>query len=1128
MLRFVLGKSGSGKTNELYNQIKTKIDNGCERIIVLIPDQISLETEKAILTILGAPNKQKVNVFGFNKLCRFVYEQTKNPPRSVIDNGTRAVVMSRTLDDLDGKLRLLNPKNNISLTKLMLDTLLGCKKGCVSSENLRDAVSSGEITDNNLKNKMLDTADIFDVFSGRLSQTHVDPLDDIDRVNEILSSNPELFSDYTIYIDSFSGFTAQQRKLIEHLIINCDEVVISLTLDPLDINENGVFATTCETYRILKSFAKSNDIRISSPIKLSESARFNNEEIKHLETFAFRGFNAPKSYDKIPENILLYPAADTYKECEFVAQEIKKLIINHGYSYSDIAVISHDTNQYGGIINVIFDKYEIPYFLDEHKEIDVKPIARAVNSVFRIIIDNFERSDVIMLLKSGLLEFTETEIRDFEDYIYVWDIDNSGFKKEFIQNSNGFGETLKEDKRRDNAEKVRNLIVDTILKFKNDIKDSTAGEITERFYKLLTEDLKIKNGIVRLCSRLEREMSPELSAEQIKIWELFVKALQKLRDVIGEERISIQRYYELLSMQLSAIEFAEIPHHLDSVIITNAQRVRDPHYKAVFLVGCTDGNFPATPDNSGLFSNYELQLLSENDLRISENPVEFVNLEIFMAYNCMVFCSNKLFVSYPKLALSSASEESAGGILKPSQIVTELKKAFPLLEPTLNSQIDSYENLMVNMHTAFEAYSLSLSDGSVDLSCLRETFANNIDYAPRLEAVENAVNHQPFEIINKTNTNAIFGSVLESSASKIQTYYQCPFKYFCGYGLNINERLKAEINPIERGNLIHKVLESFFNTYKTKSEYSVLCPEDIKNFVDKTFKDYLNEYFGGMYDKTGSFEFQFEQLKEKTVKVIQYISDELANSEFDVEDTELDFPNDMLGYSYTLPDGHEIRVRGKVDRVDSSVQNGQKFIRIIDYKSKSKSKGFSLAEAYYGLDLQMLIYMIAIARNGTERYGDFRPGGVLYSNVLFGGFSEKKAKEKTTDELIRDAFALKGLYLDEKKFCVANKLNFKSRSSTKVTSDELNMIFSKVDLLIKEMGESLYNGKIPAKSLKSGSSTTCENCSFADVCSYNMSEPKIDEFSAVRTDKKQRILDKIKYDIDASNKSHESEVNSGE
>ena len=1120
MLRFILGRSGSGKTREIYRQIQEKIKSGCDRLIVLIPDQISLETEKEILALLGAPDKQKVNVFGFSKLCRFVYERTSNPPKAPVDNGTRAVLMSRTIDDLDGKLRLLNPRSNRSLTSLMLNTMLECKKNRVTSEMLRGAAGK-ESVDETLRKKLLDTADIFDVFGGRLSQSHVDPLDDIDRVNELMTAYPGVFSGYTVFVDAFSGFTAQQMKLIGHLVLNCEETVISLSLDTLSQDESGVFATTARTFRQIKRFARENDVRVLAPIKLDNTVRFKNDELRFLEEGAFRGADFTDTYDNIPENITLYPAVDTYGECEFAARQIKRLVIENGFRYREIAVITHDTKQYSGIINAVFDKYRIPYFLDEHKDLDVKPVARAVNAVFRILLERFERSDVMLLLKSGLLPFTESEIRDFEDYVFVWDIDNAAFLREFTQSSRGFGEPPKDDKKRDNAETVRKTVVDSLLSFRDEAKDKTAGEVTELLYGLLTEKLDVRSGMDRLCRRLENGVSDDLSDEQVRIWELFVRALDRLRDAVGGERMPLRRYYELLSLELSAIEFSEIPRYLDSVIITNAQRVRDPHYRAVFLIGCTEGSFPANPQSAGLFSDYELQALFDSDLKITENPVDIVNLEIFMAYNCMAAASERLYLSYPGLALSSAGEENAGGRLKPSVLVDEVLRLFPKLTPTESADIP-YEEMLAGMDTAFEAYSLSLTDDSADLSDLRNVFAEDPEYSPRLEAVENAVAHRPFLMRDTDNADRLFGKVLDNSASKVQTYYRCPFCYFCEYGLKINQRRRAEIDPLERGNLVHKVLERFFDVFRTKEDYGRLSDSEIKAFVTAEYSSYLEMYMGGGSDKSGSFAFQFDMLMEKTVSVIRFIVDELKNSAFDVEDTELDFPNDMLGYSYILPDGHEIRIRGKVDRVDSSVQNGEKYIRIIDYKSKAESKGFSLAEAYYGLDLQMLIYLIAITRNGGFRYGDFRPGGVLYSNVLFSSFGESVAKGKTTADLIRDAFKLKGLYVDEEKFKVADTGSFKPQSSTKVTPEELDTVFGKVDLLIREMGECLYSGIIPAQPLKNGSKTTCAHCAYEDACAYNMSEPKVNQFAAAQKNKRDYILGKMREDIDAANG---SEVN---
>ncbi len=387
--------------------------------------------------------------------------------------------------------------------------------------------------------------------------------------------------------------------------------------------------------------------------------------------------------------------------------------------------------------------------------------------------------------------------------------------------------------------------------------------MTPAMADLLTEKLDVRSGMNGLCRRLEHGVSGSLSDEQVRIWELFVRAIDRLKDAVGDERMPLRRYYELLTLELSAIEFAEIPRFLDSVIITNAQRVRDPHYKAVFLIGCTEGSFPANPQSAGLFSDYELQALSDNALKITENPVDFVNLEIFMAYNCMVSCSDRLFLSYPKLALSAANEESAGGRLKPSVLIDEVCKLFPKLSPAIRTRVP-YEDMLVSMDTAFEAYSLSLSDSAADLSGLREVFADNPDYSPRLKAVESAVEHKPFAMNDADNADRLFGKVLDNSASKVQTYYKCPFRYFCAYGLKIDEKRRAEINPIERGNLVHKVLERFFNTYRTKSEYGALSDSEIKAFVTAEYTLYLDTYMGGAEGKTGAFSFQFDMLMEST------------------------------------------------------------------------------------------------------------------------------------------------------------------------------------------------------------------------------------------------------------------------
>ena len=76
------------------------------------------------------------------------------------------------------------------------------------------------------------------------------------------------------------------------------------------------------------------------------------------------------------------------------------------------------------------------------------------------------------------------------------------------------------------------------------------------------------------------------------------------------------------------------------------------------------------------------------------------------------------------------------------------------------------------------------------------------------------------------------------------------------------------------------------------------------------------------------------------------------------------------------PDG-ELRVGGKVDRVDGWLKDGKLYLRVVDYKSGKKS--FDLSAVRMGLDIQMLLYLFALQKTGASRFGaGIEPAGVLY------------------------------------------------------------------------------------------------------------------------------------------------------
>lgn len=1089
MLRFVLGRSGSGKTTLINNKIRDLVLDGWGKIMLIVPDQSSFETEKEFLDLLGAKNSKKVLVFGFSRLCRYVFEQTNNTAKNVIDNGTRAVFMSLALEQLTEKLNLLGTAHKKSVVDVMLQTITDLKKSSINSDMLR--LGAETVTDKTLREKLVETALVADTFDALVAQSYIDPLDDLERLFNILSEN-NLFDGYTVFYDGFSGFTAAQIKVIRLLMQTTADTYVALTLDPHSSGEKEVFATSHATYNMLKDIAKRDGIQIKSPIKADEILRFKSNDLKILEQGIFR--SGCDSVLSVPSDIMLYAASDIYAECEYVARQIKKLVIDNGYLYSDISIICHETASYDGILNEVLKRYDIPYFMDVKSNIDVKPVIRLINSIFRTVLGDFERDDIIALLKTGLTGIPVDEINIFENYIFVWNINRSAFKSEFKQNPRGFADTFTpaDEAALQTAENVRKLIIIPLIEFKNNAKDKNGKEHTELLYSLVIS-LGAPDALRAMHSRFQTANESQIGAEQIKIYNMFVEILDKMAAVLGTQTVTLGRYFELLSLQISAMQLSQIPQTIDSVTVTTAQRVRVSKQRASFLIGCIDGVFPAVPHTSGIFSSFELKLLSLSNITLCESFSDVANLETFMAYCCMTSPSERLYISYPMADLQ-------GNAHMPSVIFAETEKVFSNIRTYDALDFDGKKDSMLAIQPAFDEFSRSLCHSEQGLSGLNTYFSDNDDYISKLDAIKRARDRRPFEIKSPQNAEKLFGENLNISASQIEKFSMCRFSYFCSYGLRIREHRKAEINPMEYGTLVHYILEKFFTKYE-KSEYSEMTAEQIKSFVDDTLSQYISSYFGGEDSKSQSFMYKLSVLNSNVCVLLSHIVAEMSQSDFDAVDCELKIGSDIPAYTLKLPDGHSIAICGSVDRVDVMENDGIKYLRVIDYKTGTKK--FKLSDILYGINLQMLLYLHTIQSGGGERYGAVIPAGILYMPATVPTVTGGKDydSDKITAEIDK-ALKMNGLLLsnttaihgmdktDNSKYIpVKIKLDTPVSARSLATLEDFGKIFKKIDSLVADMGSGLYSGKIQADPV-TGSNDACKYCPYDSVCAYRKGEGK--------------------------------------
>ncbi len=1085
MLHFVLGTSGCGKTKYLYDTLCKKAFSGDDKLMFIVPDQSSFNTEKTFLELLGPKLSPNIKVFGFSRLCDYVFEQSGNRFMSFADEGVRNVVMNVAIEQVSDKLDLFSKRaTSLDLSELMLNSIKEYKKCAISSSKLYEV--SEKVADETLSKKLYETALLYDTYDAIMSKSYLDPLDSITYICNVLEKTP-IFEGYTIAVDSFYGFTSQEYQVLSKLMKQSENMYFSLTTDNLDSSNGDLFFVSDRTKKRLIRIAKQNEIKIAKPVVFIENHRAKNDEIKAIEENFLRINKEPVLYTG--QAVTVYEAKSIYDEVDFVARNIKKLVIEDGYEYSDIAVVTRQSDKYLGILDTAFDKYSISYFMDKPQDIDTKPLIKFIMSCFDVVTSGFDKDDVLSLLKTGLTDITVEEIADFENYLFTWELSGKQLFSEFTQNPRGFADELSDSDKEllDSIENTRKAIIDSLRTFYFDTKDTTALDISKALMKLIYH-LHCKENLQKLCDTLENDNELELAQEQIRLYNTFVAILDKMVSVVGDYNITAKRFAELLHINFLNTDISFIPRGVDQVDVACADRSLIENKKAVFVIGAIEGEFPHTPVESGVFSDSERAVLKDFGIEMSDSVMELIPTEKYLAYKALTSSGEKLFISYYNFSLSGEKRSR-------SVIVNEIPSI--LQKPRLYTSVDNtiFDSLW-SEKSAFDYFVSHYNSTDPDISKLREYFSKREKYSSTINAIDKALSKDAIRINDRELSKKLFSTSMTLSASQVENFHLCKFEYFCKYGLRVRERRQAKIDSLEYGTLMHYLLEQFIKKHKD-DDFSTITNELIEAEVSELLESYIDTHLGGKEDKTKRFLYLYYRMKKTAVKIIEHLVEEFSQSKFRPSDFELSIGDDIPSYSLKVNDEITVRIRGSVDRVDIMEDKGKKYIRVVDYKTGTKK--YKLSDVLYGINLQMLIYMSAINSGGKERFGgDIVPAGVLYVPAVspvvkvtdienFNKAAAQASKEsKMHGIILDDVDIIKGMERDARGEYIPVSLKgdlIVDKSGSLATLEEFGALFSQVDKLISQMALSLVDGDVSAVPAK-GAYDACAWCPYISVCGY--------------------------------------------
>lgn len=1117
-LRFIYGRAGSGKSYFCLNAIKARINEGGESpLVLLIPEQFSLQAERNLIKAIGTGSFIKTDVLSFGRLAYRVFSEVGGITYPHINSASKCMIIHKILEGMKERFKIFSKASNQQgFINTLADLITEFKRYNVTPDSLEENLS--RIKGNEvLKGKLAELNSIYKEYEKTIQEKYRDSDDDLKLLAEKLDKSSQ-FDGAEIWIDEFSGFTPLEYEVIAKLLEKAARINISLCTDCLvdesETDNVDVFSPVkAEVYKLLR-IAKDKDINIEAPIILKEAPLYrfrNSEEIIHLEKYLYT-FPYSK-YTPETKDIKIFSAVNIYSEIENTAREIISLCRDRGFRYKDIAVVSGNLGAYEKFIGAVFTSFNIPFFIDKKIEIIRHPIIQLITSMFEIFSSNWSYEAVFSYLKTGLTGIDIEEIDLIENYVLACGIRGNRWTQEEGWNY----KTQLSIEESENNENDNNLYL-TINKIRQDITNpltafraktkgrKTSREICEALYDFLC-CLGIPEKIELTIAEFRRTGQLTLANEYGQVWNIVMEVFNQIAEVIGQDTIGIERFSDLLKIGFGEYKIGLIPPSLDQVLVGNVERSKNHEVKAVYVLGVNDGLFPCASPSEGILTDKDRENLKTIGVEIAKGTRTKVFEEQYLIYTTLTTASSFLRLSYP-------IADHEGKTMRPSIVISRLKKLFPgILEYSniistaddaeniefITSQVPTFNELVGNMRRNYEGsemkplwwdvYGWYKSKDAWQRKCETAKFA--LEFTNQVKT------------IGKEKVKKLYGDSIYSSVSRFEKYVSCPFSYYIQYGLKAKERRIYKLNPPDIGTFMHAVIERFSKLVSEGEESwrqitLAWCTETISNIVDEM----LEKMQGSIMNGSVRYINLSKRLKRVLVRAAWLIAEHIKRSSFEPIGYEVGFGDreEFPAIILELPTGVKISLTGRIDRVDAFKTEEGTYLRIIDYKSGTKA--FKLSDVFYGMQIQLITYLDAIGENGQKDLPKpILPGGMLYFKIDDPIIkSSNKISEEDVEKAIIKQLKMKGLLLADVKLIKemdsqidGNSIIIPARinkgdvlgKSSAATLEQFEVLRKYVRSLLTSIGEEMLKGDIPIKPFKNKRTTPCTYCDYSSVCQFD-------------------------------------------
>ncbi len=1116
-LTFILGASGAGKTERLYEKVlQTAREHPSRTVLVVVPEQFSLQTMKDLIMRSETKSMSNIEVLSFLRLSYRVFEELGLVPGELLSDVGKSLLIKRVVGRLSGELRVFaaNAKKAgfIDEMKSLISEFYQYGITPETLEQMRLLAKEEPV----LYKKLSDIGAVYQGFAESIEGKYLATETVSDVLAEVIGESA-LMKDCDVFFDGFTGFTPSQYGLLKKLLQHAGHCYMTLTADAAALQapgaEHGLFYLTLRTKTVVTRLAEDAGCPVETEVLGTEGnlPRFaENVTLRALESGLFRYPVRAKSEND--DSVLLYAKMNRKAEAAFVAADIARRVRTEGLRYGKVAVVTGDIEGYGELVQAECGKAGVPVFLDSKRKMFHNPCIALIRAVLQNALGGFSYESVFRYLKSGLTVYTPEETSVLENYCLACGIRGermwknewkyryrtrqnvdlaylNGLRERIYTELSGIGRVLATGK--------------------------TAGERTRALYEFL-ERLSVEEKLREMEAAFLEKNDLVRAAEYRQVYRNVLEILDRFMELLAEEEMSLREYAELMETALRECKVGFVPEGTDCVVIGDMTRTRLTDIDVLYVVGVNEGVTPAQGSTGGLISEAEREFFKEKNIELAPTRKEAVYKEQFYLYAMLTKPRRKLIMTYSRLSAD-------GGVLQPSYFVGRIRELFTEL-PVREAEEASYVSLLQN--DTGKTYLLDClrrfaAEGTVEEPAFWELYRRFMitDEAEMTRLLRTAFFGNPTGSVQEAVAKRLYGAVLYGSVTRLEKYAACAFAHFLQYGLSLEERAEYRVTAPELGNLYHTALELFTKKVRdkglswhtlTESERDTLCEESLSEAVT-TFEN-------GVFDGTkrnGYLVTKAERVLKKTVEMLQ---EQIKGSLFEPKHCEAVFEHTAKYLS----------LHGKIDRYDVCYSDDTWYLRVVDYKSGKKR--FDLAELYYGLQVQLEVYLAAALRQTAaedgvrpvpagmfyfhvedpfldrEKYSEdavkkeFRPDGVF--NTSIGAVSALDVSLKAENGGLRPSESSKLIYADTDK---EGQLKATSRG---IHEEGFRTLTEFVYHKLEREAEAILAGDTEANPYRYKKATPCEYCSHKTVCGFDNRLPEY-SYRELREMSKEELWEKF-------------------